>query len=660
MVFHTNTDQYGFKFRIGSNDTFVNGGKKQPNCKSKLTEDICSHNEAWQAYSKYLKDNSVVVDEVIQIRPYVLCLDVSESMRNNNRLTIAIDAAAQLISSMVDDTYVGIVAFNHNAVTVHDIVQIKGKAEKASLISSLPKIASGSTSIGAGLRLSMELVSKMLQTMLNVNSDKLCSTIVLISDGEQTSGEAPHDVLSELQNACIGVNSIGLGADASQDLEEISAETDGQVYYVIEDGASQQIADTIRALLYSYESALNDDDRSIYLPSKQVALNSGDTVIPISIDEDIGKDTEFNVISDEIDDVDVTLTSPNGTDYSSASPEFSSSLMRKFFDIGLVGPGQYNLTVTKNPKSKRSLRSATSNAIITVKTHELDNIDSAIRLDATVSSRILKYPKSIIISAEVRKGKYPVILAEVFAHIKGLNQQPIRLVMNDNGAFPDDLANDGVYTASIIKLPNLERYTVLVTASSNGTAKLVPKQIDYFLRENIDCKWLACKTLKAFEREADVGSIKLLSKDNEDKIPPNHVVDLRAIVPREDQKLIILEWTSPANDVFNLKIKLYDIRAMIGDLQFENAFQFTVDATKSMAGEMERILINIPDEIWEFGKENIEPGHSFEFRFALKAIGTNDITSERSNVAVAIFKQPLQCSTVLKRTRYGLIKLKFC
>lgn len=671
MVFHTNTNKYGFESAIGANDTFVNGGKKQPNCKNKLTEDICSHNEAWQAYANYLKDNDVMVDEVIENRPYILCLDVSESMRNNFRLKMAVDSVAQLISKMVDGSYVGIVQFNHNAVTVHDIVEIKGKTEKTSLISSLPKIASGSTSIGAGLRFSMEMLKKstLLQTKLNGN--KFCATIVLISDGEQTSGETPATVLQELKESCIGVNSIGLGADASQELEDISAETDGQVYYVMEGESSQQLADTIRALLYAYENELDVDDRSIHLPSKELSISSSvDDVIPIDIDENIGKDTEIGLVSDDIENIDLALTAPNGQEYSSTSPEFSSSLMRKFFDIGLIGSGQANLTLTKKPKSRRSVRTTTSQAILMVSTHEVDARDPAIRLDATVSGRILEYPNPLTISAELRCGEYPVIHAEVLAHIHGLKQQNIQLVMNDNGTFPDHLANDGVYTASIIKLPNVERYSVHVTASSsNGTAKLVREKPDYFLRTKIDCNQLNCKTLGAFAREADVGSVKLMSKDNEDKIPPARVDDLRAIVPRQDQKQIILEWTSPpVNDVSDVKIKGYDIRALIEDQQFDNAMQYgnvnlasgTIDGTNFTERQVERVLINIPDGMWEFRKQLTEPGRPLEFRFALKAIGTNGINSDRSNVAAAIFTPSFRCETVFKRTRYGRIKLRFC
>lgn len=669
LVFHTNMNKYGFPYRIGPNDKLVYGGQKQPNCKNKLTEDVCSHNEAWQVYSQYLKDGSVPTHEIATSQPYVLCVDISESMRNNNRLTIAVDAAKQLISNMITGTSVGIVTFNHDAVAVHDIVQIQGSAERNSLTSPLPKVAKGSTSIGAGLRRSMELINKLTPD----NNGELCSTIVLISDGEQTSGEGPYDVLPEIQSSCITINSIGLGADASQDLENISAETAGQVYYVIEGDSDAQMADTIRALTASYESELDADDRPIHLPSSEIELTDGDIDIPIEIEDNIGKDTEIDLISDDIDDIDMTLTSPDGQEYTSESPEFSSSLMRKFYNIGLLEPGHYNLTVNKDQKRRRSVRSSTK-AVVMVKSSVVDKRYPVVRLDASVSSRILKYPEFINIFAEVRVDKYPIINADVYADIKGLNQETIRIKLYDNGAFPDRLANDGVYTASIVKLPKVERYSITVVATSNDTAEMVMRKVDYFLKQNGDCRWPACRRqkMRPFRRETDVGSIKLFSKDGEDQIAPASIFDLRASVPYDNQQLVILEWACPvSNTIFNLEIKHYDIRVLIGDESFENAYQLNetnfVNSTRGgncTYGGTESLTINIPNDVWAMRKDN-PVNNSYELRFALKAVGSNDAKSELSNEAVAVFQKPpsyayRQCRTVYRRTRIGIFQIEIC
>ncbi|MBM6588378.1 choice-of-anchor X domain-containing protein, partial [Streptococcus pneumoniae] len=92
-----------------------------------------------------------------------------------------------------------------------------------------------------------------------------------------------------------------------------------------------------------------------------------------------------------------------------------------------------------------------------------------VRLGVTLSNRSLAYPNPINVYAEVRVGYFPVIEASVEATIEGPNQKIISIQLRDDGAFPDLLANDGVYSGSIIKLWNPERYSLTVRASSNGT-----------------------------------------------------------------------------------------------------------------------------------------------------------------------------------------------
>lgn len=152
-----------------------------------------------------------------------------------------------------------------------------------------------------------------------------------------------------------------------------------------------------------------------------------------------------------------------------------------------------------------------------------------IRLDVTISSRTLAYPSPINVYAEVRVGYFPVIEASVEASIEGLNQEIISIQHRDDGAFPDLLPNDGVYSGSIIKLWKPERYSLTVRASSNGTAKLVKHKADYFNGEENDCAKVICENIYAFERETNVGSIKLVSKENERQIPINPVTDLRVV-----------------------------------------------------------------------------------------------------------------------------------
>lgn len=257
------------------------------------------------------------------------------------------------------------------------------------------------------------------------------------------------------------------------------------------------------------------------------------------------------------------------------------------------------------------------------------------------------YPKPINVYAEVRVGYFPVIQVSVEAQIEGLNQEIVSFQLRDDGAFPDELENDGIYSGSIIKLLKPERYSVSVRASSNGTAKLIKSITDYFNREEIDCSKVACENMYQFERGTNVGSIKLVSVENENLIIINPVTDLRVVSVNEKDKRIALQWTVPGSEVFGVKVKYYDLRVFTNESVFEEQFQFTqhdlfegsLNSDNSSAGEKKKIVLNIPQQIWEFGKENvINSNNKLELIFVLKSIGeTNE--SDLSNPAmVAIMK----------------------
>lgn len=641
LVLHTNTNQYGIKDAIGTKDLFINGGKKQPQCKrTVLRVDICSHNAAWEAYSNYLK-NKGVVETRSQSQRYVICLDVSGSM-SGSRLTRAIHSAKVVINTLKVDSYMGIVTFNHNAQIKHQIVQIKGNDERNTLTSILPKVASGGTCIVLGLKLSMEILKH----------DKFCSTIILISDGEPSCSEPSRNLLPDLKKNCIKVNSIALGKDASQELEDISGETKGVVHFVSESGEDkiQQFIETDQALVSSYENGLDPDDRPINFPSTEIDLSNNESFVTYNIDPRIGGDTTFYVNGNG-DFLDVSLTSPNGSVYSQASPEYTyDSLSNKHtYNIGVAQPGSWNITARKKQKKKRSVRS-TSYATVGGTTYPLD--EHAIKLDGTISSQTLEYPHSVEISAELRSGQFPVILAEVFAHIKDGRTTVSQLQLHDDGAHPDELANDGVYQVSLIKLPKPGRYSVLLTASSNGTAKLVPKVIDYFAKKKIDCESSACQTLDHFERQTHIGSIKLISLSKENEIPPTAVNDLRATITNESKKEISLEWSCLVDDPVGTKIKRFDIRVLLTGTDFENAFKLnnthivegSLDAI-STGSKRQKIVVRIPNSIWKF--ESTEPGFILHLKFALKTIGENNQISKRSNLASIIIQD--QCKVQIKQ-----------
>jgi hypothetical protein len=166
----------------------------------------------------------------------------------NNRLEQVRASVKEAIESIPNGSYLGIVSFGGHAQINHPIVQIKGKSERDSLISSIPFKTTTSTWITAGLQTSIDMLKK------SIGNYKLRSSIILITDCDKNCGEAPSDLILELVEAGIRVNSVALGSSASNALENLADKSGGEVFYVEEGSKSKMISDTIKALSYSFES----------------------------------------------------------------------------------------------------------------------------------------------------------------------------------------------------------------------------------------------------------------------------------------------------------------------------------------------------------------------------------------------------------------------
>jgi hypothetical protein len=177
QVIHTNTDRHGYPDKICSDDLFPNGGRMQPECDKGLKilmRHFCSHRAAYDRYLDQMENKS---HRVFQ-KSKICTLGISPSMLVNNRLDRVQGSAKQVIAGMTNGSYLGIVSFGGYAQINHPIVQIKGKKERDSLISSITSNTISYTYIKEGLETSKKLLKQ------STGNDKLRSSIILITDGQ--------------------------------------------------------------------------------------------------------------------------------------------------------------------------------------------------------------------------------------------------------------------------------------------------------------------------------------------------------------------------------------------------------------------------------------------------------------------------------------------
>jgi len=104
-----------------------------------------------------------------------------------------------------------------------------------------------------------------------------------------------------------------------------------------------------------------------------------------------------------------------------------------------------------------------------------------------------------------------------------------------------------------------------------------------------------------------------------------------------------------------VKVKYYDLRVFTSGSDLKEQFQFTehdlfegsFNSVNSSAGEKKKIELNVPQQIWQIGEENlIDSNHKLELIFVLKSIGETN-GSELSNPAIAVITKSDNSSSLL-------------
>jgi Ca-activated chloride channel homolog len=132
----------------------------------------------------------------------VLALDVSRSMRADDikptRIEAATTAAKKFVSSLPSGVHIGLVTFSAGAV-----LNVPVGADRTRVLEALenPELGHG-TAIGAGL----------LEAVQALRHGSSSATVVLLSDGSNTTGPTPLEAAEQAKRARVTVHTIGVGS----------------------------------------------------------------------------------------------------------------------------------------------------------------------------------------------------------------------------------------------------------------------------------------------------------------------------------------------------------------------------------------------------------------------------------------------------------------
>jgi Ca-activated chloride channel family protein len=151
----------------------------------------------------------------------ILAFDVSNSMRAKDlaptRFAAAKAAATTFVERQPSSIRIGVVAFGDSAVTV-----LRPTGVKADVIAAIKRLsASGGTSLGDGIFTSLSTIAgkplKIDPSALKSDAGAVnigyfgSSAIVLLSDGENTSGPDPVNLAEVASSAGVPIDTIGVG-----------------------------------------------------------------------------------------------------------------------------------------------------------------------------------------------------------------------------------------------------------------------------------------------------------------------------------------------------------------------------------------------------------------------------------------------------------------
>ncbi|NHC46149.1 VWA domain-containing protein [Motilibacter aurantiacus] len=230
---------------------------------------------------------SVVATTKDQRAVVVIALDVSTSMQVNdvapNRFTVAKQTAQQFVRELPDDIDVGLVAYSAGARLV-----AAPTADHESVAAAVDTLTmDGGTAMGSALQLSLDaaLRSLDLTSATAAAGSPPAARLVLLSDGDSTTGTPVEQAVQAVADAQIPVSTIGLGTESGAGQVFDGRQVTAPVNFAL----LQQIADGTGGTAYRAAGAAELQD---------VYTDIGEQIIPR---------TERRDVSDEVAGVGLVL-----------------------------------------------------------------------------------------------------------------------------------------------------------------------------------------------------------------------------------------------------------------------------------------------------------------------------------------------------------------
>ncbi|XP_047488362.1 calcium-activated chloride channel regulator 1-like [Penaeus chinensis] len=495
---------------------------------------------------------------------HVLVLDYSGSMSTADRMgQLQLAAQRWLLHELQLYSSVAIVRFDSTASLLAPLTKIDGDAVRKSLATQIHTNNNGGTSIGAGLKMAVEL----LEGRANKN-------IFLITDGEENESPMIADVMDEIISKKICVSTLALGSNAAKDLEKLGDLTKCPTFTVNDHDESNALANAFESVSSRQQSVSLGE--SFIKIEETPKIQTADPTYEDSflVDSTVGRNLTFRLKADDKSHVisGPTLTRPNGTSLQGAAD---------FDDIGnvwtIVVPeaeeGFWQWKVTLSQDSSKYIQAT----VLALPRHPDDApIVTTVKFLAPATG-VSPKEQNIKIIATVMKGNSPIRGAHVVAYVTPpdttASVQEYDLL--DNGVGADAVSGDGIYSRYMTKFAGGGRYSIkaLVKGGSGASVNNGPpppptfpsagrrrrRSADLSINPKPCCGSIVpydpdtATPTGNFTRVSSGSSLKVSDPPapDEDILPPCKVTDLQvAELYGQDEggNVLTLFWTSPGDD----------------------------------------------------------------------------------------------------------------
>ncbi|XP_046584370.1 calcium-activated chloride channel regulator 1-like [Haliotis rubra] len=447
-------------------------------------------------------------------------------------------AASNYISRVLEDgEQLGIVWFNRYA-TIKSRLLVVNNVTRTELLQNVPRTASGATSIGDGILKGLEVLASTQG-----------GNMILLSDGIETHPPYIRDVIQQIVDANVTVDTIAVSASADEQLEMLAQTTGGISFFQSDSDISNALND---AFIASSERGKSARQRVLQLVSQSFLLQPGESYTDvIFFDSSIGVNTDISIGYNTTVPV-VVMVTPGGHVLNSSSPEYTNEASFNtsnfhFKDYMETGGLAVNITNTHEEVQVMAF---------TVSSRVRQGQQAPILAHAQWGKSSVAFPLFQNLYISVSQGLSPLLKATVKATLEqpGLTSGEVTsvpLMVRDNGAGADATKNDGIYSAFVTNFTNNGRYYVTVTVNDNAATVVATDRVVGVGAAVGDVGGRMEHThqnVGHFQRSTSAGSFSLTGfAPGSDLYPPCKISDLQVTVV--GYKEVRLEWTAPGDDL---------------------------------------------------------------------------------------------------------------